>query len=122
MNILDLCPTDVHCGRQDEIDISKGLFIFPILPIHAFQMLGNQAASASNAYQWLFGSFMPTGAGSFLFLMGFGPAYTNNALVIGYVRLRQRKRPARQQQPVSNGSKYNIKRKGAVDHERSLFA
>ncbi|MFI3176097.1 MAG: heparan-alpha-glucosaminide N-acetyltransferase domain-containing protein [Eubacteriales bacterium] len=63
-------------GRQVEMDVLKGSFIFLIFVVHSFQLLGNAEALQSAAYQGIFSVGMFTGASLFLFFMGFGLAYS----------------------------------------------
>ncbi len=63
-------------GRQVEMDVLKGSFIFLIFVVHSFQLLGSAEALQSAAYQGIFSVGMFTGASLFLFFMGFGLAYS----------------------------------------------
>lgn len=66
----------VNAGRQVEMDVLKGSFIFLIFIVHSFQLLGNAEALSSVAYEGIFSVGMFTGASLFLFFMGFGLAYS----------------------------------------------
>lgn len=66
----------VNTGRQVEMDVLKGSFIFLIFIVHSFQLLGNAEALDSVAYKGIFSVGMFTGASLFLFFMGFGLAYS----------------------------------------------
>ncbi len=66
----------VNTGRQVEMDVLKGSFIFLIFIVHSFQLLGNAEALSSVPYEAIFSVGMFTGASLFLFFMGFGLAYS----------------------------------------------
>lgn len=67
---------EVNTGRQTEFDYLKGLFLFAIFFIHAFQVAGSGAGTEAAAYKiiYLLGSM--TGAAIFIFVMGLGTRYS----------------------------------------------
>ena len=68
--------SQVNTGRQVEFDYLKGLFIPIILIIHAFQVLGGDAAPTPAAYQITYITATMTGSAIFLFVMGLGSTYS----------------------------------------------
>ena len=66
---------EVNTGRQIEFDYSKGLFLFAILFIHAFQVAGGGGGTNHTAYKTAFMILSLTGAPIFLFVLGLGTRY-----------------------------------------------
>jgi hypothetical protein len=66
---------EVNTGRQVEFDYSKGLFLFAILFIHAFQVAGRDAGMNDEAYKIIYMILSMTGAPIFMFVMGLGTRY-----------------------------------------------
>ena len=66
---------EVNTGRQIEFDYMKGIFMVLIYLIHVFQgTLSKESIVASSAY--IFNSML--GAAMFIFIMGFGTAYSRS--------------------------------------------
>lgn len=81
---------DVNTGRQIEFDYSKGLFMFAILFIHAFQVLGKGMGKEAYAYKLIYMICTMTGASIFIFVMGLGTKYSRAGIrdmVISGLRL-----------------------------------
>ena len=67
---------DLNTGRQIEFDYSKGLFMFAILFVHAFQVLGKGMGKEAYAYKLIYMVCTMTGASIFMFVMGLGTKYS----------------------------------------------
>lgn len=67
---------DVNTGRQLEFDYSKGIFLFLILFVHAFQIAGAGAGAVTAAYRAVYMAASMTGASIFIFVMGLGSRYS----------------------------------------------
>jgi hypothetical protein len=70
-----LASEEVNTGRQIEFDYSKGLFLFAILFIHAFQLAGRGAGMDAAAYKIIYIIGSMTGASIFIFVLGLGTRY-----------------------------------------------
>ncbi len=67
---------EVNTGRQREFDYLKGIFMFFIYLIHAFQATLSPQDSIS---QWIYSLATMSGAAIFIFVMGIGTVYSKHA-------------------------------------------
>ena len=74
---------EVNTGRQREFDYLKGIFMVLIFIIHAFQGTGTPEDVPARVI-YTFNSI--SGAAIFIFVMGFGTAYSRNNAPTTYVK------------------------------------
>lgn len=71
-----ISSAEVNIGRQDEFDYLKGIFMLFIFLIHAFQAtMSDESSFVSGIYMFA----TMSGAAIFIFVMGFGTAYSKKA-------------------------------------------
>ena len=78
-----LADKEVNTGRQREFDYLKGIFMILIFIIHAFQGTSTPEDAPARAV-YIFNSI--SGAAIFIFVMGFGTAYSRNNAPATYVK------------------------------------
>lgn len=74
---------ETNTGRQREFDYLKGIFMLFIYLVHAFQATMSPEDSIT---RWIYMFATMSGAAIFIFVMGFGTAYSRNATPAGMVK------------------------------------